>query len=112
MGSESEPWFCYLLKCCDDSLFVGMTNDVAQRVAKHNQGLGADYTKRRRPLMLIWSQEFPDQVAARKREVELKGWSRKKKLELVARLEKSEGQAQGQVTQGKPFAGATGSRSG
>jgi predicted GIY-YIG superfamily endonuclease len=91
MQSETEPWFCYLLRCRDGSLYMGMTNYVAGRVVKHNQGFGPEFTKRRRPVELIWSQEFPDRFAARKREVELKGWSRDKKLRLVAGLEKSEG---------------------
>jgi putative endonuclease len=97
MGSKSEPWFCYLLLCRDGFLYTGMTNDVARRVEKHNKGLGPEFTKRRRPVELIWSQEFPDRFAARRREVELKGWNRKKKLNLVAGLEKSEGQTQRQV---------------
>src|SRR6266849_1111743 len=85
MQHESEPWFCYMLRCSDGSLYFGMTNDVSRRVEKHNQGLGPEFTKRRRPVELIWSQEFVTQHAARQKEIELKGWSRKKKLELVAR---------------------------
>jgi putative endonuclease len=61
-----------------------MTNNVAVRVEKHNRGLGPEYTKKRRPVELIWSQEFCDQFGAREREVELKGWSRKKKLALIS----------------------------
>jgi putative endonuclease len=87
-----EPWFCYILLCGDGSLYVGMTNDVVGRVEKHNRGLGAEFAKRRRPVKLIWSQECLDRTVARKREVELKGWSRKKKLQLVAGIEKCEGQ--------------------
>jgi predicted GIY-YIG superfamily endonuclease len=91
MGSEFQPWFCYMLRCSDDSLYVGMTNNVPGRVEKHNRGFGPEFTKKRRPVKLIWSQEFADRFLARGREVELKGWSRKKKLQLVAGLEKSEG---------------------
>jgi predicted GIY-YIG superfamily endonuclease len=71
-----------------------MTNDVAIRVEKHNRGLGPDFAKKRQPVELIWSQEFADRFASRAREVELKGWNWKKKLSLVAGLEKSEGQTQ------------------
>jgi predicted GIY-YIG superfamily endonuclease len=92
MQSATEPWFCYMLRCRDGSLYVGMTNDVAKRVEKHNRGLGPEFTKRRRPVELIWNREFADRSMARKREVEIKGWSRKKKLGLIAGLEKSEGQ--------------------
>jgi putative endonuclease len=96
MASKPEPWFCYMLRCNDGSLYVGMTNDVAIRVDKHNRGLGPEFTKKRRPVELIWSQEFEDRFAARDKEVELKGWSRKKKLSLVSGLE-SEGRTQRQV---------------
>ena len=95
MQGEPEPWFCYMLRCKDGSLYVGMTYDVAVRVEKHNRGLGPEYTKKRRPVELIWSQEFADRSAARATEVKLKGWTRKKKLSLVVGLEKSEGQTQG-----------------
>ena len=92
MQGEPEPWFCYMLRCKDGSLYVGMTNDAAKRVEKHNRGLGPEFTKRRRPVELIWSQKFADRFMARKKEIELKGWSRNKKLSLIAGLEKSEGQ--------------------
>ena len=108
---QGEPSFCYMLRCRDGSFYVGMTNDVVGRVEKHNLGFGPEFTKRRRPVELIWKQEFSDRQAARQREVELKGWSRKKKLDLIAGLEKSEGNPKAKA-QGKPFAGATGSRSG
>jgi predicted GIY-YIG superfamily endonuclease len=72
-----------MLRCRDGSFYVGITNDVAIRVEKHNRGLGPEYTKKRRPVELIWNQEFADRFAARKREVELKGWNRKKKIALV-----------------------------
>jgi predicted GIY-YIG superfamily endonuclease len=84
MQKESEPWFCYMLRCSGGSVCIGMTNDISKRIEKHNQGLGPEFTKRRRPAVLIWSQEFVSQHAARQREIELKGWSRKKKLALVA----------------------------
>ena len=102
MASEPEPWFCYMLRCKDGSLYVGMTNDVAIRVEKHNRGFGPEFTKKRRPVELAWSQKFADRFAARAKEVELKGWTRKKKLSLVAGLEKSEGQTQRPVLRVNP----------
>src|SRR5260370_12613956 len=92
MQDEPEPWFCYMFMCRDGSRYVEISNDVLLRVEKHNRGLGPEFTKRRRPVGLIWSQEFSDRFAARRREVELKGWTRKKKLSLVVGLERSEGQ--------------------
>jgi predicted GIY-YIG superfamily endonuclease len=101
-----------MLRCCDGSLYTGIASDLAARVEKHNSGLGPEYTRKHRPVELIWSQEFADSSAARRREIELKGWSRKKKLELVAQgLRKAEG-VLGASAQGKPFAGAGRSRSG
>src|SRR5580658_10035137 len=85
------PWFCYMLRCRDGSLYVGITSNLEARVDKHNQGFGPEYTRKHRPVVLIWSQEFADSAAARKREIELKGWSRKKKLALVAGFKISEG---------------------
>jgi putative endonuclease len=91
-----------MLQCKDGSLYVGMTNDVTIRMQKHNRGFGPEFTKKRRPVELIWSQQFTDRFAAREREVELKGWSREKKLRLVAGLEKSGGQTQRQVLRVNP----------
>ena len=111
MQGAPGAWFCYMLRCSDDSLYIGITSDLLARVEKHNQGFGPEYTRKHRPVVLIWYQEFADSAAARKREIELKGWSRRKKLELVAELEKSGGEPGGSVP-GKPFAGADRSRSG
>jgi len=81
---SSESWFCYLLRCGDGSFYVGITNDVAERLEKHNRGHGPEFTKRRRPVEMVWSEQLSDRNSARKREVELKGWSRQKKLKLIA----------------------------
>jgi len=56
---------------------------LGKRVKEHNWGVGAKFTSKRRPVELIWWQEFPDQKAARSRERELKGWRREKKLKLL-----------------------------
>jgi len=77
------PWFCYMVECSDGALYTGISNDVPERVEEHKRGFGPRFTKARRPVELIWSQSFPDIFAARRREMELKGWSRAKKLRLV-----------------------------
>jgi len=77
-----QPWFCYMVRCKDDSLYVGMTNDLEERIREHNWGVKSEFTTKRRPVVLIWWEEQPDRETAWKREKELKGWSRKKKLEL------------------------------
>ncbi len=81
-GSEGS-WFCYLVRCRDGSLYVGMTNDLEERVKEHNWGVKSEFTTKRRPVQLMWSERFSTRVKAREREVELKGWSRKKKLKLA-----------------------------
>ena len=76
-------WFCYMVRSADRSLYIGITSDLAERVEKHNRGFGPRFTKARRPVQSIWSEGFADVFAARRREVELKGWNRTKKLQLV-----------------------------
>ena len=77
------PWFCYMVKCSDGVFYVGISNDVVERMEEHNRGFGPRFTKARRPVELIWSQSFSDIFAARRREIELKGWSRAEKLRLI-----------------------------
>jgi len=91
-----EPWFCYMVRCRDGSLYVGIASDVTARVKKHNDGFGPEFTRKGRPVELIWRQRHANSYAARKREIELKGWSREKKLALVAELARSGGEAQEQ----------------
>ena len=72
-----------MLRCRDGAVYVGMTNDVTKRVGKHKRGLGPEFTKRRRPVELVWSERFADKFGARKKEIEIKGWTRDKKLKLI-----------------------------
>ena len=81
--NKGRPWFCYMLRCRDGALYVGVATDLAERVKRHNWGVGARFTAKRRPVELIWWEEFPDQKAARGRESQLKGWRREKKLKLL-----------------------------
>ena len=75
----------YILKCSDDSLYVGCTTDLARRLDQHNHSKrGAHYTKIRRPVVLVYSERLPTLAEARKREAEIKRWRREKKLELIA----------------------------
>jgi putative endonuclease len=77
-------YYVYILKCSDDSLYVGSTNDLERRVLQHNNSKkGAHYTKIRRPVTLLYSEEFPSLKEARKREAEIKGWRREKRLKLL-----------------------------
>jgi len=76
-------YFVYLLECRDNSYYCGYTNDLAKRVETHNKGNGAKYTKRRRPVKLIYSEQFEDKSSALKRELKIKTLSRKMKEDLV-----------------------------
>lgn len=77
-------YFVYILKCADKSLYVGCTNDIEKRLKQHNESKwGAHYTKIRRPVILKHSEEFQTLKEARKREAEIKGWRREKKLALI-----------------------------
>ena len=76
-------YYCYILRCADDSFYVGVTDDPEQRVQVHYAGKGASWTSARRPVHLIWTEEHPTLSAARTRENQLKRWSHEKKNVLV-----------------------------
>ncbi|MEG2176736.1 MAG: pyridoxamine 5'-phosphate oxidase family protein [Oscillibacter sp.] len=76
-------YFVYILRCGDDSLYTGSTNDVARRLGVHQSGKGAKYTRSRPPVTLAYQETLPDRSAALRREAEIKGLSREKKLELI-----------------------------
>ena len=73
----------YLLRCNDGSYYAGHTNDLPTRVAKHEQGLGGDYTAARRPVTLVWCESFAARDEALAAERRIKGWSRAKKEALI-----------------------------
>jgi len=79
----SQPWFLYILECRDETLYTGVTNDIPKRLAKHNAGKGAKYTRSRRPCRLVYSERHKNESAARRREHEIKRWRRDKKLTLI-----------------------------
>ena len=76
-------YFTYILECVDKSLYVGCTNNLERRLEQHNNSKwGAHYTKIRRPVILKYKEEFETLKEARRRETELKGWRREKKISL------------------------------
>lgn len=74
--------YCYILECVDGTLYTGWTTDPERRVKQHNKGVGARYTKTRRPVKLVYLEEQPDKITALKRERAIKALPRKKKMEL------------------------------
>ncbi|NQX78775.1 GIY-YIG nuclease family protein [Gilvibacter sp.] len=75
--------FLYILKCSDSSLYVGSTNNINARFIQHQNGIGSAYTRRRRPVKLIFIQQFTSLEEAFWTEKKIKRWSRKKKLALI-----------------------------
>ena len=76
-------WHVYMVRCADDSLYTGCTNDLVRRVDAHNAGKGARYTRSRRPVEVVWSVRVKDRSAALSREARIKQLSRVEKLKLV-----------------------------
>lgn len=77
-------YFIYILKCSDETLYTGITTDIQRRVNEHNNSdKGAKYTKLRRPVTLVYSEESQDRSSASKREYAIKKLTRKEKLELI-----------------------------
>lgn len=74
---------CYMLRCVDYSYYVGHTDDLHHRIAQHHAGEIAGYTQNRRPVRLVFVQEFATRAEALAAERQLKGWSRAKKEALI-----------------------------
>lgn len=78
-------WVVYILECADKTLYTGITNDFANRLAAHESGKGAKYTKGRGPFTLLLQEDYADRSDASKRERIIKNLSRDEKLALCAR---------------------------
>ena len=79
-----ESYFLYILKCSDNSYYVGTTSDLEQRLLAHNEGRAAAYTTIRRPVRLVYSEEYDSIEKARARERQVKRWTRAKKEALIS----------------------------
>jgi putative endonuclease len=77
-------WVCYLLRCADDTLYCGITNDLGKRLAAHNAGEGAKYTRGRIPVAVVYNESCEDKSAALKRELQIKRMSRSAKQALLS----------------------------
>ena len=116
------PW-TYIVECADGSYYVGSTWNLERRIAEHNAGYGAAYTRRRRPVRLVWAAEFQRVVDAYRFEKQVQNWSRAKRIALIedrfdalpdlASRSWSARRARGSLSPGEPGTGAeTGSRDG
>lgn len=73
----------YILECSDGSYYTGSTIDLQRRIAQHNDGAGANYTRERRPVRLVFAEESESVELAFIREKQVQGWSRAKKRALI-----------------------------
>lgn len=75
--------YTYLLQCADGTLYCGWTNHLEKRIASHNAGTGAKYTRSRRPVKLVWCESFLTKQEAMRREYRVKRMPRAKKQQLI-----------------------------
>ena len=81
---SGKHWFLYVVRCCDGTLYTGVTTDLNRRVNEHNTSKrGAKYTKTRRPVNLIWSNKYNNRSEAQSAEYSFKKLSRKEKLDII-----------------------------
>ena len=75
--------FVYILECRDKSFYVGSTWDLERRLSEHQEGLGAAYTRRRRPVRLVWHAAYDSIAEAYAMEKRVQGWNRAKRIALI-----------------------------
>jgi len=82
---SDSPWFVYILRCADGSLYTGITKDIHRRIIEHNKNgkLAAAYTRSRRPVKLVYFEKHRDRSAAATREAEIKNMDRQEKEALL-----------------------------
>lgn len=76
--------YCYIVECADGTYYTGWAVNPEKRVAVHNKGRGARYTKTRIPVKLIYVEELPDRKSAMKREIAIKRMSHEQKKKLIS----------------------------
>lgn len=84
--NRTKMYYFYILRCSDDTLYCGQTNNLIKRTKEHNSegSRSAKYTKTRQPVRLVHSEEFTTLQGAMKREWQVKKWSRVKKEALIS----------------------------
>ncbi|MFZ6014771.1 MAG: GIY-YIG nuclease family protein [Patescibacteria group bacterium] len=78
-----KPWYVYMVRCKDNSLYTGITNDLTARITKHNSRNGAKYTRSRQPVVLVWSKKMKSESDARKQEALIKKLTKNEKEKLI-----------------------------
>ena len=82
MLSEKRVYYTYILKCNDDTLYIGWTDNLVKRMIAHNSKKGAKYTRGRTPVQLVYWEKYQSKKQAMQREYALKQWTREEKLML------------------------------
>ena len=80
----AEKCYTYMVRCSDGTLYTGWTNNLEKRMEAHNSGRGAKYTKSRRPVEMVYFEDFTEKSDAMSREARLKQLGRAEKLKLIA----------------------------
>ncbi|MGB3341691.1 MAG: GIY-YIG nuclease family protein [bacterium] len=80
---EESMWYVYIIECSDNTLYVGVTLDIERRLKEHNSGKGGRYTRARMPVNLIYNESYNSKSKALKREIQIKGWTKRKKIALI-----------------------------
>ncbi len=78
-----KTWYLYIIKCSDDTLYTGISIDVAKRIKRHNSGHGAKSIKGKLPVLLVYHEPHESHLSAARREREIKRWKRSQKLKLI-----------------------------
>lgn len=81
--NDKSAWYVYVLRCADETFYCGITPNVEERLAKHNQKKAARYTRGRTPVELVYQEEQPDRSLATKREMKIKKMTREQKCKLI-----------------------------
>lgn len=76
-------YYVYFLECGDGSIYTGITTDVERRLEEHRSGKGGHFTRARGAVRIVYAEKHPNRSSASKREAEIKGWPRARKLELI-----------------------------
>lgn len=91
LRAMEKQWYVYILQCTDGTLYTGITDNVQRRIAVHNSGKGAKYTRGRRPVVLLYEETCTDHSNALKREIEIKRLSKLDKLKLCNQAKVKDG---------------------
>lgn len=78
-----NTYFVYIVRCKNNSLYTGITTNIERRFSEHKTGNGGKYTRSHKVVEILYKEKLTDRSSALKREVEIKSWTRKKKLDLI-----------------------------